>query len=352
MKKYQIVEAELEDIINHAGKKAPDDVAKFVSEEGYTNLYINRRTKHHKRLYEKIFNHLGFMYDWLKILVKVKKNSLILIQYRTIGKRLFRKESLNILLLLKKCKFIFLVHDIGEIRKTRDSTDYPFMLKHAAVIIVHNKKMKEFLIQKKYARKQIIVLNIFDYDLGENEPVDKRIERTIVIAGNLDRDKAGYVYKLLEKKVPPFINLYGPNFSCDVKSSEFFKHWGEYRPDVLPTKLVGGLGIIWDGDNLETCTGKFGNYLKYNSPHKLSLYLVSGLPVIIWEEAESAEFVLQNNVGITISNLNNLEEILNKITEEELTEMSKNARRLSNKLKKGYYTKEAVRKAEKQIRSV
>ena len=37
--------------------------------------------------------------------------------------------------------------------------------------------------------------------------------------------------------------------------------------------------------------------------HKLSLYLAVGLPVIIWEKAAEAEFVLKENVGVTVKSL-------------------------------------------------
>ncbi|MBT8943652.1 galactofuranosyltransferase, partial [Lactobacillus delbrueckii subsp. bulgaricus] len=81
--------------------------------------------------------------------------------------------------------------------------------------------------------------------------------------------------------------------------------------------LNSGFGLIWYGSSIETCDGAFGNYLRYNDPHKLSLYLASALPVIIWSQAAEASFIIDNNLGLTIDSLNDLPKVLNKVTKEE-----------------------------------
>ena len=53
----------------------------------------------------------------------------------------------------------------------------------------------------------------------------------------------------------------------------------------------------------ETCKGSFGEYLRINNPHKTSLYLASGIPVIIWSKAALAEFIEKNKCGITVDSL-------------------------------------------------
>ncbi|NRO11242.1 Beta-1,6-galactofuranosyltransferase WbbI [Lactobacillus helveticus] len=69
--------------------------------------------------------------------------------------------------------------------------------------------------------------------------------------------------------------------------------------DLLEAELTAFLGYdpyARDGWNT-------GNYLRYNDPHKLSLYLASGIPVIIWKKAAEAKFVEENKVGITVDSL-------------------------------------------------
>ena len=73
-----------------------------------------------------------------------------------------------------------------------------------------------------------------------------------------------------------------------------------------------------------TCSGNTGEYLKYNNPHKLSLYMASGLPVIVWKKSAIAEFVLSNNVGIAVDSIFEIKDNINKITDEQYADMRKN----------------------------
>ena len=57
--------------------------------------------------------------------------------------------------------------------------------------------------------------------------------------------------------------------------------FGSFLPDELPSALEGSFGLVWDGDSSKTCSGVFGEYLRYNNSHKASLYLASGFPIIV-----------------------------------------------------------------------
>ena len=76
-------------------------------------------------------------------------------------------------------------------------------------------------------------------------------------------------------------HIYGPNYTPEKKCSRIV-YQGEFSADELPAHLKGQFGLIWDGSSVNTCEGNFGEYLRYNNPHKISLYLACGLPVIIW----------------------------------------------------------------------
>ena len=99
---------------------------------------------------------------------------------------------------------------------------------------------------------------------------------------------------------------------------------------------------MWDGNSIQTCASVFGEYLRVNNPHKTSLYLAAGIPVIIWAEAALAEFVSENECGITITSLEGLSARLKNVSEEEYENLKKNAARVGEKLRKGYYTQKAI----------
>ena len=90
--------------------------------------------------------------------------------------------------------------------------------------------------------------------------------------------------------------------------------------------------------------GAYGEYLKINNPHKTSLYIASGLPVVIWSQAALAQFVLKYNCGIVVDSLNDLHDKLSQITEEEYNRILQSTLETSKKLRSGYFTKTVVKK--------
>ena len=121
---------------------------------------------------------------------------------------------------------------------------------------------------------------------------------------------------------------------------------GAFPPDEINNQLYSGFGLVWDGSSIERCDGNTGEYLKYNNPHKLSLYLVSGIPVVIWKEAAEAKFVEEYGLGITVNSLDELGEKFASLSEEEYFEMVKRVAVVSERLKNGYYLTQAIKEIE------
>ena len=117
---------------------------------------------------------------------------------------------------------------------------------------------------------------------------------------------------------------------------------GSFLPEELPGELSGHYGLVWDGTSIETCDGPFGNYLRFNDPHKLSLYLVSGLPVIVWAESAVAGFVKEESLGITVSSLKDIPQAISRVSPTEYKTMVQNTLKFSARLRDGYYLKHAL----------
>ncbi len=148
------------------------------------------------------------------------------------------------------------------------------MLEIADCIIVHNNVMQKFFIEKGFDENKIVVLKIFDYLQDGLDLNVSKYEKSITIAGNLDINKCKYISQLNElEKVK--VNLYGPNFDEKLKIYENLKYNGSFPPNELPQKLDKGFGLVWDGDSLKSCNGCYGQYLKYNNPHKtIPLFII------------------------------------------------------------------------------
>ena len=123
-------------------------------------------------------------------------------------------------------------------------------------------------------------------------------------------------------------------------------------PDELIKNLTGKYGLVWDGDSIETCSGGKGEYLRINNPHKLSLYLAVGLPVIIWDEAAEADFVLRENVGFAVKSLYELSGKMSDISDYNYEIMKKNAETVGARLRNGEYLTRALKKAEEKIQEI
>ena len=93
---------------------------------------------------------------------------------------------------------------------------------------------------------------------------------------------------------------------------------------------------------MDACTGDFGEYLKYNNPHKTSLYIRSELPVIIWEQAALADFVRANGIGLCVSSLAELDAVLSSVTPEQYVAMKQRTAEISRRLSQGYYIQKAL----------
>ena len=145
--------------------------------------------------------------------------------------------------------------------------------------------------------------------------------------------------------------MFGANYNEKEKYTNM-NYFGAFLPDELIKNLKGKYGLVWDGDSIETCSGGKGEYLRINNPHKLSLYLAVGLPVIIWDEAAEAEFVLRENVGFTIKSLYELSEKMALISDDDYEIMKKNAKVVGARLRNGKYMTNAIKKAEKIIREI
>ena len=158
----------------------------------------------------------------------------------------------------------------------------------------------------------------------------------VAFAGNLSAEKSAFLYKL-----PPLLNdtvllkLYGNGY-CEIKSNHV-QYNGVFSAQKLPAALDTNFGLVWDGYSTETCEGSYGLYLALNNPHKVSLYLAAGIPIIIWSGAALADFIVGNGLGISIASLMELSRTLADITQSDYQTMRINAQNESKKIRTGYY---------------
>ena len=337
----------------NAGGKARNDISTIALEQGIEKLEIvaPQRERAEANIIKKAVFHYIVARKWEAAFKSVRPGDTVIIQFPVVNHTLLFNR------VIKKAKkrgikIVAFIHDLETIRFTQSNQFSLFSkwrmrkdeldeLYSFEKIVVLNKRMKEYLHDHFHLPEgKMIVLDIWDYLIPEFSCVESVPSnyKSCIIAGNLTKEKAGYVYQLPQQ---PDFELFGICYSSESKQGNIHYH-GSFDADELPSHLIGGFGLVWDGDSIETCAGAWGNYLRYNNPHKTSLYLACGIPVIIWREAALAQYIIDHQVGLTIDSLEELEEKVNVISLEDYNTMKKNAEQLSVYLKSGYYIKRAL----------
>lgn len=250
----------------------------------------------------------------------------------------------------QEMKIIVLLHDLESLRhkdqRSREQEDIK-LVNTCDYVICHNKRMKDYLAAEGVEPTKIIELGIFDYLAGSTYIVSHRRDNRhgVAVAGNLIPQKSGYIYQLIENNPELHIDLYGGGYQPNKQYINVEYH-GRYTPEELPGIITSSYGLVWDGPEIMTCSGEFGDYLRYNNPHKLSLYMAAGMPVVTWKEAAIADFVIKNRVGIVVDSLINLSDVLDKVSDEQYEQMCRNAEIIGQKVRSGSYFRKAIQEIE------
>ncbi|WP_165026031.1 galactofuranosyltransferase [Dysgonomonas sp. ZJ279] len=325
--------------LGSAGNKAKTDIEAILKEIGYRNVGLKQSSYDNK-----IIGFLVTLLGVLKTPFSLRKGDILVLQYPL--KKYY--ELVCNIAHMKGCKVVTIIHDLGSFRRGRLTIEQEIeRLNHSDYIIAHNEAMAQWLQQHKTSA-QIGCLQIFDY-LSKDKAQFKETAPTpysVVYAGALSSKKNAFLYELGNYMHSYRFNLYGGGFDASsAKNEELFTYKGFIPSDELITSACGHFGLVWDGDSTSTCSGTYGEYLQYNNPHKTSLYIRCLLPVIIWKKAALAPFIKENNIGICIDSLENLDEVLSSVSQEEYETMKKNIVTISDRLSTGYYLTHAVDEA-------
>lgn len=325
---------------NFAGPKAREDVKRIAKEHGFTPFLINTstvkdQTKRHPSPIYRFFYRIRKLIIIFSAICHIKRGSMVLLQYPF---NLFNGFYLRMFcrsMRTKKCHLVLLVHDISHFRchEVFDQTEIK-ILNSASELIVHTPQMMD-LFRKNGIVTPCRLLWIFDY-LTEEVPKNNHNgngSTCIAFAGYLE--KSLFLKKLTDISLDGIeMHLYGN----DPHDSFVFPSWMKYIRRFDPenvTMLTEEWGLAWDGDSIETIQGPLGNYLRYNSSHKISLYIAAGIPVIVSEESALAGFVKENKLGITVSSLLELDKRIAQLENTEYQLIRDNVAKVSATLREG-----------------
>lgn len=203
------------------------------------------------------------------------------------------------------------------------------------------------LLQKNGVASRMIPVGVWDYLITPEQ--EKTLETVqsktadcnihIAFAGNLNKSDFLFHMRLSENSRIK-LELWGKlDEEKKSKLPSFCEYHGVLAADEVPAAVAGmDYGLVWDGTGADEIEGGLGEYLQYNNSHKCGLYLAAGIPAIVWNSAGMANFIRENECGICIDRLSQIEE---KLENTDYNILKKNTETVSKKLRKGDYLSDA-----------
>ena len=329
---------------NHAGSKAVNDSDEIMYQKGYKCVCI----------YPSMlsFTPIRWAINFISLfkILFIKRNSMVVVEHPLYIAGVYML-FLNFIKKVKKCKLVFLIHDFETVRNffpdDKGIRKIEKDLIHIAdYFIVHNKTMKKYFCKRfKIDEEKMTELRAFDYLCDGKDNIEPETKDSVVVAGNLDPEKCGYVYKLAGGNYDVY--LYGVNYQ--ENDNQNVSSMGSVDADILPGVMKGKYGLVWDGDSIDCCSGISGRYLRLNNPHKMSLYIASGIPVITWSKAAIASFILENEIGFVVDSLDEISGKIKSIDEAKYNRYINNITELSLKVRSGQFLTDALTQVEEKM---
>lgn len=325
-----------------ASVKAHTDIDRFLATDGYKVLTFETRSGNNKL--SRQFNRLRSINRLEKI---VKPEDTVLVQYPIYSSE-FDTDRFYSKVVVQAAHKIAVVHDLPFLRDSfppveNDLKKELVRLNLFDSVIVHNEVMKQKLIGLGL-KARVITLGLFDYyaPTVSKQGLTKAVAHKILFAGNLTKSK--FVLTLKSDKLIQY-HLWGSVANKDLLDSSVNYH-GSVPSDELPKYLTNGWGLVWDGESTTSVTGLGGKYLRYIDPHKTSLYISAGVPVIVWKDAGVAKFIKDNNLGLVIDSIDEIPRRIENLSLQKYVSIMTAVYDMQHRLLNGSMIRNAVHLAE------
>lgn len=323
--------------LTSAGNKAKTDMEAIMQSIGYRNAGLSR-TVGGSGVKAFIRNLAGV----LRAAVVVGRGDVLVLQYPL--KKYF--SFISRIATLKGARVVALVHDLGSCRRKAISRRTELRrLGHAHTVIATNTVMENYL-RSIGLETRLDALGVWDYLTDAVPATAPHTGVRIAYAGAINRRKNAFLYDWGNIIDGYDVDIYGDGFEIEQAAHpECFKCHGYTPADKLIATVSADYGLVWDGDSLDTCTGSFGEYLALNTPHKVSLYICCGLPLIVWSKSAMAQFVIDHGIGITVDSLRQIPDKISQMNPDRYAAMKLRVAEIGRKLASGHFMKQALERA-------
>ena len=327
MQKKYFIQQYLQQNYNHGGMGLVD-AEKVLMSEGYVPILL----PHHQN-FSLVAKVNRFLYLF-RIIFRIPKGSAIVFLFPMYAK--MTQLLVRLFMHRRSIKLVCFITDIDGIKDDdakKLEKDISFFRK-LKYFIVHNERMKKWL-EKRVTESVSSQIVFFDF-LAKPVEVIREKSTDIAFAGNLEKSPFLEDLELLKAKQPLLhFQLYGPNQTDKMLRQTNTTWHGVEDPYRMPSKIQGSFGLLWDGTSIDGPGGSYGEYMQYITHHKLSLYILSSLPVIVPATTAGEELINKYKIGIVVNSLHEIEGKIKATSQEEYIQMQKNMQPLAQKISTG-----------------
>lgn len=332
---------------NSAGGKFPKDVIHIFKRNNYQHVNI-----HEAYPRRDLLKASAQIFADIASLSHIKTKSLV-VYIDQVRPRLSKYLSF-VFFKLKKCTVVDFLEDVDFLRNNYSDIKIKHCIKtmnSCKCVISQNAKMSKELRRRGLLSKTF-ELNILDFlsdVVGTSKERNIGTKWSVCYGGNLSSFQSGFIFKLPYFSSVIF-NIYGPNLpSKDLPQGCKFR--GTFDAENCVGNISGDWGLVWNGNNIFVDENdKKSTYYNYVCPHKLSMYILCGMPVIVYKKSAMANFVIQNKCGIVVNDLKNLDKELSKVNEKMYQELKDGTLKIANQIAVGNYTSDVINKMEYYLR--
>ena len=278
------------DTLMNSLSKGRDDYFECLNRMGFKRIDVPVLRPHRFLSYpERIKMEMRVTAAWHRMLGAIGSGDILVIHTPS-SEKFFSYAPLIARVRTRGCRVVTIVFELetffemdyrrlGGLKRSASVATERRLFDVSDAIVVHNDVMKKKLEGIGVESSKMFSVGVMDY--LRDEPLSceqsERISagKPVIFAGNLSIEKSSFEYKL---PAGFRCNLYGSDYTGPTNEDICYK--GVYDPMSLMDKMEGSFGLVWDGDSIDGCTGSYGNYLTFNNPHKIALYIASGIPVI------------------------------------------------------------------------
>ncbi|MBD5224758.1 MAG: galactofuranosyltransferase [Bacteroidales bacterium] len=338
--------------------KARTDMDAIMASEGFRNVGVRNNLRSNR-----FATRLARLGGVLKAGLMLHRGDTLFVQYPDRDYTLICR-----LAHLRGAKVVTLVHCLESLQENAGLTPFQEVaaLSQSNYIIALNEAMERWLGEHG-STVPSTSLGIWDYlshearearqtantevpRRSQPDPVIAKDGYTVMFAGGVSRRRNQFLYDWGTVIDGYKVVVFGNNFDLTQAAAPAqFRLRGFVPSGLMIRHPEGDFGLVWDGCSIDSCNGQMGEYLRYNNPHKASLYIRCGAPVIVWKHSGLAPFVEAEGIGFTIESLDEISARLRAMTPEEYTRMKDNVGRISARLATGSYFRSAIARANEAL---